>query len=81
MARCVRFWPLAWTRLCRCSFINVGVEIGQLLFIGTVFAIKALWQTTIGSTLNREFAQPLIAYAVGAVASFWFIDRLIAFAL
>ncbi len=60
---------------------NVGVEIGQLLFIGTVFAIKALWQTTIGSTLNREFAQPLITYAVGAVASFWFIDRLIAFAL
>jgi hypothetical protein len=62
-------------------FFNVGVEIGQLLFIAAVFAVVAL-----GRKIARSFAVPhpawawrLPPYAIGSVAMFWVIQRLAAF--
>jgi hypothetical protein len=56
-------------------FFNVGVEIGQLLFIGAVLSLGALW---------RRFAWPLpswtvhaAAYAIGSVAAYWVFERTI----
>jgi len=53
---------------------NVGVEIGQLLFVGAVLALLAL--------LRRIAAQPpawarwAAPYAIGTLASYWMIDRI-----
>lgn len=52
---------------------NIGVEIGQLLFIGAILAVAA--------SARRIFALPrraplAAAYAIGIVASFWCVSRL-----
>jgi hypothetical protein len=58
-------------------FFNVGVEVGQLLFIAVVF--------TIGAALRRVslpwpvWAWRLPAYAIGALAAFWTIERVAGF--
>lgn len=54
-------------------FFNIGVEIGQLLFIAAILAVVA--------ASRRIFAIPrqapvATAYAIGIVASFWCFDRL-----
>ncbi len=58
-------------------FFNVGVEIGQLLFVGAVLALVAL---------IRSAKRPLPAwlelvppYAIGTIAMFWVIERVAAF--
>lgn len=54
-------------------FFNIGVEIGQLLFIAVMLAVVA--------ASRRIFAVPrqapvAAAYAFGIVASFWRVSRL-----
>ena len=58
-------------------FFNVGVEIGQLLFVGA-FAIGAMLIARARVRWSRwsEFAP---AYAIGTVAMFWVIQRIAAF--
>jgi hydrogenase/urease accessory protein HupE len=52
---------------------NVGVEIGQLMFIAALLALAwALRQLRV-SWPHR--AAPLPAYAIGTLAAFWFIER------
>src|SRR4051794_8611030 len=60
-------------------FFNVGVEIGQLIFVVAVLAAAA-----IASRLMRRHAEPrwnkvMLAYLIGGVASFWVFERLAAF--
>ncbi|HWZ71956.1 MAG TPA: HupE/UreJ family protein [Casimicrobiaceae bacterium] len=62
-------------------FFNVGVEIGQLLFIALVFTVIALARQVM-----RRFAVPqplwtwrIAPYAIGSVAAFWSIQRIAAF--
>jgi hypothetical protein len=62
-------------------FFNVGVEIGQLLFIAFVFAVIALTRRVM-----RRFVVPqpvwawrVAPYAIGSVAAFWSIQRIVAF--
>lgn len=55
-------------------FFNIGVEIGQLIFVMTVIGgIKILMH------LKFDIQQPIIrksiAYCVGTLASFWLIER------
>lgn len=64
-------------------FFNVGVELGQLLFVASVFAVIALGDHTVRpfwrSTLNPELStrlRLLPAYAIGSVAMFWVIQRI-----
>jgi hydrogenase/urease accessory protein HupE len=63
-------------------FFNLGVEVGQLLFIAAVLVAIALVRK-----LARGFslAPPLWAwrvppYAIGGVAAFWLVQRVVAFA-
>ena len=59
---------------------NVGVEIGQLIFIGAVLgALICIRRFSIPPAI-RQAAIPLTSYAVGSVAAFWFIERLAGFA-
>jgi len=62
-------------------FFNVGVEIGQLLFIAFVFAVIALArQATRRFTLPRPaWAWRVPPYAIGGVAACWALQRIAAF--
>ena len=62
-------------------FFNVGVEIGQLLFIASVFPVIALARQV---TRRIGMSQPAWAwrvppYAIGSLAAFWIIQRIAAF--
>jgi hydrogenase/urease accessory protein HupE len=62
-------------------FFNVGVEIGQLLFIASIFAVMGLARIV---TRRIRVPQPAWAwrvppYAIGSVAAFWIIQRIAAF--
>lgn len=55
-------------------FFNVGVEVGQLAFIGAVLAIRGA-----GRALGLGWpvwARRAPAYGIGAVAAYWTIERL-----
>jgi hydrogenase/urease accessory protein HupE len=59
---------------------NVGVETGQLLFIAAV--LGALWCARwlkLPAVIERH-ARSVAAYAIGIMASYWFIERLAGFA-
>ncbi len=62
-------------------FFNVGVEIGQLLFIASVFAIIALArQITRSIDVPRPaWAWAVPPYAIGSLAVFWVIQRIAVF--
>jgi hypothetical protein len=58
---------------------NVGVEIGQLVFVGSVLAGRALLvRLQLPATIVR-YAQPAAAYAVGTLAVLWFCERVAQF--
>ncbi len=62
-------------------FFNVGVEIGQLLFIASVFAIIALARriTRRVRVPRPAWAWAVPPYAIGSLAVFWVIQRTAAF--
>jgi hydrogenase/urease accessory protein HupE len=57
---------------------NVGVEIGQLIFVAVTLAVGALLAPF--PLLRRPWMQYAAPYAIGAVAMFWVIERIGAFA-
>ena len=60
-------------------FFNIGVEIGQVLFIVAVLAIyKALSKLAAGRFDLARLA-PFQAYAIGGVASYWLFERVSGF--
>ncbi len=56
---------------------NVGVELGQLLFIGVVYLFLFFWRK-LNLSLPRG-AWRIVPYAIGTVASFWLVERVLAF--
>lgn len=62
-------------------FFNVGVEVGQLLFIAAVFAIFwLLRRSTRGiKMLQTTWVSVLPAYVIGSLAMFWVVQRTAAF--
>jgi hypothetical protein len=52
---------------------NVGVEIGQLLFIGVILAVVVSLRRILAFPRQAPVA---VAYAIGIVASFWCFSRL-----
>jgi hypothetical protein len=59
-------------------FFNVGVEIGQLLFVLAVTAALAVLR--YGARVTRDSAayiagERLIVYGIGVLASYWLIER------
>jgi HupE / UreJ protein len=62
-------------------FFNVGVEIGQLMFIAAVFAVIAMGRWTCGRIAPRQphWLWRIPPYAIGGIASYWVIERVAAF--
>jgi len=57
-------------------FFNVGVEIGQLAFVGVlVLARVALNRMTVA---HFERLDPALAYGIGGLAMYWFLQRTLA---
>ena len=59
---------------------NVGVELGQLAFILAVLAVLKLDRLVKIPRFISRAALPVATYAIGAIAAFWFADRLVGFA-
>jgi hydrogenase/urease accessory protein HupE len=62
-------------------FFNVGVELGQLLFVGAVLTV-----IRVGGRAAQRLRLPHIPwlwriapYAIGGLASFWLVERVAAF--
>ena len=59
-------------------FFNVGVELGQLLFVlGVLFLIWLLHQLNQQKLVKR--GEALVIYFIGGLSSFWLFERIILF--
>jgi len=59
---------------------NVGVEVGQLIFIGAVLGVLACARRFRFPSVVERHALSATTYTIGIAAAFWFIERLAAFA-
>ena len=67
-------------------FFNLGVEVGQLLFVAAVLTAGGLFRRAMAFRLEPALVQRTAdgidvtaAYAIGAVAAYWLIARTSAF--
>ena len=60
-------------------FFNVGVEIGQLLFIAGVLLAMRLLTKLATQRPEFRYAPVAAAYAIGGIASYWVIERVSGF--
>ena len=67
-------------------FFNVGVELGQILFVVAIIAIyqavRFVGRTMLDKDLSLDALRPLqapAAYAVGILAAFWMVERVAGF--
>lgn len=59
-------------------FFNVGVELGQLLFIATVMVLGfVLVSLHLGTLLEKS--KTVVVYMIGTLSTFWLIERLTSF--
>ncbi len=56
-------------------FFNIGVEIGQLLFVAAALAVgRLVWRANLrGAGFN--FLRLVIVYCIGSISMFWTIER------
>ena len=60
---------------------NVGVEIGQLIFIAAIFVILRGVKFIKFPDFVERHARSVATYAIGSMAAYWFIERLAGFAV
>jgi hydrogenase/urease accessory protein HupE len=67
-------------------FFNVGVEIGQLIFVVAILSMISLFRYVVSKLLERSRIQPAldrldvsVAYTIGVMAAYWLIERTTAF--
>jgi hypothetical protein len=62
-------------------FFNVGVEIGQLLFVAAVLTVVAVgWRAAQRLRWSQAaWLWRITPYAIGGLASFWLVERIAAF--
>ena len=58
-------------------FFNVGVEVGQLMFVSGVLVV--LWMIKKMKLRWPVWVEQVPAYAIGSLAAFWFIQRTVSF--
>ncbi|MCA8878520.1 MAG: HupE/UreJ family protein [Rhodobacteraceae bacterium] len=57
---------------------NAGVEIGQLSFVAVLLLFWSVLRA-LAPTASWSAGRPALAYGIGAVAAFWFVERVAAF--
>ncbi|WP_448110538.1 HupE/UreJ family protein [Pseudomonas lini] len=58
---------------------NVGVEIGQLMFVAAVLSLRALLLRFRLARPTLLYARPVASYGLGTLAAFWFFERVSSF--
>lgn len=59
-------------------FFNIGVELGQLMFVATIVIIVLMLQRfSYPAVLNK--LQTVVVYMIGGVSAFWLIERTLSF--
>ena len=56
-------------------FFNLGVEIGQFLFIAVALAVALVFRKLCPEQVNRRLLNGVV-YGIGVIASYWLIQRL-----
>jgi len=59
-------------------FFNIGVELGQIMFVATVVLIVVILQRLTYPALLDKL-QTSVVYMIGGVSSFWLIERTLSF--
>jgi hydrogenase/urease accessory protein HupE len=57
-------------------FFNVGVELGQVMFIAVIFALA--WLVRRLAVAMPDGSRRAVAYGIGSIAAFWAVERTIA---
>ena len=61
-------------------FFNIGVEIGQVIFIVAVLFVLFFLNSVTSNSIKALFRyDKLAAYVIGSVASFWMLQRIFSF--
>lgn len=60
-------------------FFNIGVEIGQVLFIVAVLAFYHVAKKLVGSRFDLIRLEPIPVYLIGGIASYWVFERITGF--
>jgi asparagine N-glycosylation enzyme membrane subunit Stt3 len=55
-------------------FFNIGVEIGQLMFVASVLVLA--WVINRVRIDGEMWTRVVPAYVIGTLATFWFLQRL-----
>ncbi|MEJ2383021.1 MAG: HupE/UreJ family protein [Xanthomonadales bacterium] len=58
---------------------NVGVEVGQLIFVGAFLALRVTWERALRLPSPQWLART-VSYGIGSVAMYWVIERVLGFA-
>ncbi len=61
-------------------FFNIGVEIGQVLFIVSVLAGFHLLKRLAAGRVDLSRLEPIPVYFIGGIASYWVFERVAGFA-
>jgi len=56
---------------------NIGVEVGQLIFVAAVLLLRELATRVVRS--NTDWLPTATAYGIGSIAAFWTIERIASF--
>jgi hypothetical protein len=56
---------------------NVGVEVGQILFVAAVFALRFAGSRCLRG--DADWLPVATAYGIGSIAAFWTIQRVVSF--
>ena len=59
-------------------FFNVGVELGQLIFVFAVLAVAWIVKKLFTQNILHK-GETAIAYVIGSLAAFWFMERTYSF--
>ena len=57
---------------------NVGVEVGQLIFVGAFLLLRTAWQRALRLP-SPDWMTRTATYGIGTVAMYWVLERVIAF--
>ncbi len=58
-------------------FFNIGVELGQLMFVAVMILLYQIWQQSNVQPMCWVKAFPV--YAIGSIAAYWTIERIVSF--
>ena len=59
-------------------FFNIGVELGQLMFVATVVLIALALQRLKHPDILQK-VETVVVYCIGTLSSFWVFERISAF--